>query len=229
MLEILTKKYPQHLPKLYETILDERPAIESYDVAAAVAGSSLPDDTKRELFLHATRNKDLWIRLRGLEHLQKLDPQQFMTILLATLDSFPPTPKEAYWRCAEAAYTHLVVATDDERAWRMLEKIAKRSDAGLRMEFMNRMHNGYAENRQRKQRLDFLAAFLDDAEAPDKSANPKMFEGPHAGFTFKRLEVRDLAADTIASILEMPDRPDRNWTPEQWKKLRDQVKERLKK
>ena len=96
---------------------------------------------------------------------------------------------------------------------KMLEKVAKRSDVGLRMEFMNPMNYSYVGDRQRKQRLKFLAAFLDDAEAPDCEANPKMFSGPHAGFTFTRLAVRDLAAMKIASILEMPDQPDRNWTP----------------
>jgi hypothetical protein len=121
------------------------------------------------------------------------------------------------------------MATDDARAWKTLEKVAKKSDVGLRMEFMNHMASSNIGDRQRKQRLEFLAAFLDDAEAPVVETNPKMFEGPHAGFTFRRLAVRDLAAMTIASILGMPDVPDRNWTPEQWKKLRTQVNEKLPK
>jgi hypothetical protein len=57
--------------------------------------------------------------------------------------------------------------------------------------------------------------------------NP-MFSGPHAGFTFVRLAVRDVAAMTIASILGMPDRPDRDWTPGQWEGLRARVKQALK-
>jgi hypothetical protein len=87
----------------------------------------------------------------------------------------------------------------------------------------------YIGNRQRQQRLKFLAAFLDDAEAPDVNSNPKMFIGPHAGFTFRRLAVRDLAAMEIASILKMPDHPDRDWTPQQWESLRNKVKDALKK
>ena len=76
--------------------------------------------------------------------------------------------------------------------------------------------------------MAFLAAFLDDAEEPDVKANPKMFEGPHAGFTFARLSVRDLAAMKIASILEMPEQPNKDWTAEQWEKLRVKVKQALK-
>jgi len=50
MLDIIVRKYPKHLPKLYKTILDERPKMQSWPLAEAVAKSSLPDDKKRELF-----------------------------------------------------------------------------------------------------------------------------------------------------------------------------------
>jgi hypothetical protein len=29
-------------------------------------------------------------------------------------------------------------------------------------------------------------------------------------------------------MMEMPDQPDKNWTPEQWEKLREKVKEAIK-
>jgi len=228
MLSIITEKYPKYLPKLYKTILDERPKMQSWPVAEAVAKSSLPDETKLELFLHASNSKNLEHRRFGLLKLQNLDPQQFMKILLATLEALPKTPTEPYWKCPEAAYANLVMDTDDPKAWNLLEKVAKRSDVGLRMQFLNSMTYTWIGDRQRKQRLDFLAAFVDDAAAPDFQANPKMFEGPHAGFMFTRLEVRDLAAMQIASILKMPDQPDKDWTPEQWEKLRKKVKEALK-
>ena len=228
MLSLIHKKYPDQLPKLYRTILDERPKIQSWPIADAIAESSLAAAKKRELFLYAAKHANLEHRRVGLSKLRELDPKEFMTILLATLDALPKTPTEPYWKCREAAYAHLVLATDDLQAWKMLEKVAKRSDVGLRMEFINSMDSSYLEGRHRQQRLDFLAAFLDDAEAPDVKANPKMFSGPHAGFTFARLAVRDLAAMEIASILGMPDQPDRDWTPEQWEKLRTRVKQSLK-
>jgi hypothetical protein len=228
MLDIITEKYPGHLPKLYRTILDERPKVQSWRVAEAVAKSSLSDETKRESFLYAANHANPLHRRSGLSKLQKLDPQQFMTILLATLEALPKTPTEPYWRCPEAAYVLLVLATDDARVWKTLEEVAKRSDVGLRMEFMNCMTRDHITGSRREQRLRFLAGFLDDKDAPDLKAKPEMFEGPHAGFTFARLAVRDLAAMQIASILEMPDRPDRDWTPEQWEKLRTQVKRALR-
>jgi hypothetical protein len=228
MLSHISEKYPQHLPKLYRTILDDRPKMQSWPVAEAIAKSALAVAKKRELFLYAARHKDLRHRRIGLSHLQEFDPQEFMTILLATLEAVPKTPTEPYWSCPEVGFVQPVLATEDPRAWKLLEKVAKRSDVGLRMEFMNWMAARHLGDRQRQQRLDFLAAFLDDAEAPDVEANPKMFSGPHAGFTFRRLAVRDLAAMQITSILDMPDRPDRDWTSEQWEKLRTKVKQALK-
>jgi hypothetical protein len=228
MLEIITKKYPQHLPKLYRTILDERTKMQSWPVAEAVARSALPKDKKRGLFLHASHCKDLGHRRFGIEHLQKLDPKQFITNLLETLEALPKTPTEPYWSCPEVGFVHLVLATDDPRAWKLLEKVARRSDVGLRMELLNRMAYAHFGDRQLQQRLRLLAAFLDDADAPDVSANPAMFSGPHAGFTFRRLSVRDLAAMELAVLLEIQERPDRDWTPEQWEKLRNKVKATLK-
>jgi hypothetical protein len=227
MLDMIARKYPDHLPRLYRTILDERPRIGSWGVAEAVAKSSLPVERKRDLFLHAAKNTNLEHRRAGLFHLQEVDAEQFITILLATLEALPKTPKEPYCGCREAAYAVLVLRTDDPRAWKMLFKVAKRSDVGLRMEFLNWMTSRKWEGRQRQLRLDFLAPFLDDAEAPDLEANPKMFDGPHAGFAFPRLTVRDLAAMQIAYILRMPDRPDWDWTPKQWEKLRTRVKQAL--
>jgi hypothetical protein len=54
-----------------------------------------------------------------------------------------------------------------------------------------------------------------------------MFAGYHGDDLSKRLEVRDLAAMWLASMLRFPDRPDRNWSPQQWEDLRARVKARL--
>jgi len=54
------------------------------------------------------------------------------------------------------------------------------------------------------------------------------FKGPCAAFTFPRLAVRDLAAMTLASLLDMEESPDKYWTDAQWQDLRRKVRERLK-
>ena len=116
--------------------------------------------------------------------------------------------------------------TDDPRAWQTLEKIAKRSDVGS-AEGVPLSH-GLTSDARKQQRLNFLAAFLDDAEAPDvKASTHKGDRGPRIAFPFT-LEARNIASMKIASILEMPDRPDGDWTPQQWEKLRHKVKEAIK-
>src|SRR5262249_31683078 len=94
MLSIITERHPDHLTKLYRTILDERPNVQSGPVADAVAKISLPAEKKRALFLYAANHANLEHRRFGLAKLQDLDPPQFLTILLATLDALPKTPTE---------------------------------------------------------------------------------------------------------------------------------------
>jgi hypothetical protein len=228
MLSIIAEKYPEHLPGLYRTILDERPNIDSRPVAEALARSALPAAEKREVFLYASHHKNLRHRQVGLRELQPFDPQEFMTILLATLEALPGTPAEPYWLSPEAGFAHLVLRTDDPRAWKMLEKVAKRSDVGLRMELMKPMDSRDPGDRHQQQRLDFLAAFLGDAETPDVKANEEMFSGPSAGTRFRQWTVRDLAALQIATILQMGEHPDWDWTPQQWENLRTRVNQALK-
>ena len=64
----------------------------------------------------------------------------FPIFLLATLEALPRTPDEPYWSCPEAAYAHVVLATDDARVWKAFEAAARRVDVGLRMQFLNPMN-----------------------------------------------------------------------------------------
>ena len=63
-------------------------------------------------------------------------------------------------------------------------------------------------------------------EVPKDEEHSK-YSGPCAAFTIKRIAVRDFAVEQIASILNLPDRPDEFWTPAQWTVFRDKVERRL--
>lgn len=227
MLRILANKYPRHLSGIYRTILERRTRIETGPVVDAITRSSLPRETKLELLRRGANHPDLGHRWVALRALQDMDEATFLRVLVATLDTMPEKPKESYWTCPEASYVHLVMRTDDPRAWNALEKVAKRSDIGLRMEFMDPMNYMYIADRHRRQRLEFLSHFLDDDAVRDEQSNPTMYEGPFAGFQFPRLEVRNLAAMEIASILKLDAEPEKGWTPEQWADLRARVRQAL--
>jgi hypothetical protein len=71
-----------------------------------------------------------------------------------------------------------------------------------------------------------MKGLLDDKEVRDSNAS-KLFEGPGAAFMFKRIGVRDYAAEQFAYVLGMPDHPDLTWREADWTDLRRRVHARL--
>jgi hypothetical protein len=227
MLKIISRKYPRHLSDIYLTILEKRPHIQTFDVAEAIDRSSLPRDTKRELFLRGAANPNREHRFFALWRLKDLDPQRFAAVLIGDLESLLMTPSEPAGKRRAASLASLVMWTDDPRAWSTLEKVAKRADVGLRMEFMDEMNYTFIADRQRRQRLEFLSHFLDDETVRDLKSNPKLFEGLFAGMYFPKIEVRNFAAWKIGLILKMGIEPDKDWTPDHWAELRAGVRPAL--
>jgi hypothetical protein len=225
-LRVLVKKYPRRLPEVYRTLLDKRPQMQSRPVVEALARSEVPREKKLELYAYAGHHKNLEHRRAAFWQLKELDHERFVQLLIETLDGLVPTPAEPYWLCSEAAFANLVASTETAAAWQALKRAAKRADPGLRVEILNVM--SYAgEGKQRKQRLDFLAAFLDDVTVRDVRSDPKRFTGPYAEDNFERLEIRNCAAIQIAWILEMDKKPQPSWDAEQWARFRDEVREAL--
>jgi hypothetical protein len=104
------------------------------------------------------------------------------------------------------------------------------------MQYLQAISGPEGTTQQGWQRAKFLAEFLDDAAIRDAKKEDGLFEGPYAGWGFPRIEVRNFAAMEIVRQLALPIDlpPDRltvgakPWTPGQWSRLRDQVREALK-
>ncbi|MFL5245029.1 MAG: hypothetical protein ACJ8FY_23250 [Gemmataceae bacterium] len=225
MLKRLAKKYPKHLPKLYATLLEDRPWIVSHPLAKALANSALPYDEKAPLLIKAFRGANEEHRLGAFWALHDLDKDRFLDILEETLDKLPKSPTEPCWTCPEAKWATLVGRITEPRAWAALTRAAKRSDVGLRMEILSEVCRGS----QAKEQIAFLASFLDDESVRDIESNPKMHEGLHAGYLYPRLEVRNFAAMKLAEILKVKAEPKRDWGEGEWKKLREQLVGEMKK
>jgi hypothetical protein len=118
-----------------------------------------------------------------------------------------------------------MMAIDDQRPWQALLRAARRANVGLRMAMLDTIDYRDAGERQRKRRLAFLAAFLDDGSVREVKWDSKRYEG--AWSTFPRLEVRDLAAIKIGSILDLEFDPQPDWRPEQWGEFRSRVRRAL--
>lgn len=226
LLRIIKARYPNQLPGIYRTMVDQRPTLQTWPVCQAITESGLPPEQKLSLFLHGAGSADLEHRRAALSELKALAPEKFVTLLVKTLDGLPATPAGSYWDCREGAFAHLVMETDDFRAWDALKRAARRADIGLRMEMLNPMDYTYIGNKQRRHRVEFLAAFLDDAEIRDKASDPKRFDGPYAGFSFPRLSVRDFAAMEINALLDVSKQPQPrpDWTADQWLTFRARAK-----
>ncbi len=224
ILEILGRKYPEELVQIYTTLLDQRPEMQSYPVAKQIAASSLPKEKKFELFSKAGRHANLEHRRAAFWELKVLDHAAFVALLVETLDGLPATPKEPYWSCREGSFANLVGETTDPKAWEALEKAARRADVGLRLQYLRPITYTGRDKGNVKEKLRFLALFLNDATVRDVTITPEMYRGPSAGDEFPKLEVRDFAAWQMTHLLDLRIHPDKKWTAEQWAGLRAQVR-----
>jgi hypothetical protein len=99
------------------------------------------------------------------------------------------------------------------------------------MQYLGAMYDCDFSKTHWKERLAFLAQFLNDSEVrvgKGENGFPAFdgkYSGPYAGFLFGRLEVRDFAAIQIAAMMDLPDQPTpkSNWTREQWAVFRTRV------
>ena len=222
ILDLLVAKYPRHLPEVYRTILEQRTNVQSWPVVARIMRSDLDRSTKTNLLVAGATHKDLEHRRAALWKLKDIDPKTFKKILLDTLAVLPRTPGKPYWHCREAAFAPLVIETDDDQLWGGLLETARRVDVGMRLELLNPM--GHADRPNRLRRIRFLAEFLNDETTRDRSSNPRLFNGPFAGFDFPSISARDFAALRLAEALGLPGgRPDKSWTTLQWAAFRTQV------
>lgn len=228
LLELIVHKYPERLPEIYQRLLRDHPKMIAWPVTDAITRSRLPREKKRELFLEGAKSPDLGQRPQALRLLRDVDPVEADRLLTETLEALPATPTVEYWLCPEASIASLVAGISNDELWAALGKYAKRCDVGIRLEIMGRMTYTHLGDRAREQRIRFVSRFLDDDTLRDASTNRKMFTGPYAGFAgFEKIEVRDFAAMQLAHLLKLKVKPEPNWGPAEWEKLRKQVKEAL--
>jgi hypothetical protein len=225
LLRVLLKKYPLDLLKVYRTLLDERPDMHSWALAHVLTLSTIPRQKKVEALMYAGRHKSLDHRFCAAQELRNIDEAAFVEILEETLDNLPKSPKGEYWMCREGYFAALVGGTGNPRAWRALEKAAKRSDVGLRMELIGQLCRSGAKHS--KELLAFLSAFLDDETLRDMNSDPRRFEGFPAGDDFARLEVRNYAALEIGRLLKLKSTPEPTWNDQQWAQFRAEVRKAL--
>ena len=223
LVRLIGIKYPKRLPALYKQILEKRGNLSTQELANTVMRSALPIEVKKDLFSLASKNKNYSHRANGLRYLRLLDDKLFLRLLTASIDDLPKDISNCYYsNSEEVQVAHLAIYTEDVSVWKALEKAAKRSEVGLRMELLN-LSDGNRSEQIRLLHLRLLANFLDDVTLRDKSSS-KLFEGRCAAEFYDEIEVRNFAALEIASLLGIQFEKDFNRTPEEWAKLRGRVR-----
>lgn len=76
LLLVLERKYPERLPEVFRTLLADHPKMGLEGLATAVAESSLPNETKRELFTRAAESKTEEWQQVGRARLKELDEKK---------------------------------------------------------------------------------------------------------------------------------------------------------
>jgi hypothetical protein len=216
---------------LYDKLLRQRPELPSHELAEAIGKSFLSPETKRSLFDSGSRHKDLEHRRAALRQLRDIDHNLFVEKLVQSLQALPAEAlATSSLKPGEKWLAALVTQTADPRAWKALEKVARRSGVALRVEYLE--NAGLVEDAEkevcRKERLAFLAAFLEDTAVRDVARHVTWVRFFAAGSDFSRLEVRNFAAMWIAGMLKLPEEAKPDWGEAQWARLRGKVREELR-
>jgi hypothetical protein len=225
----LAQRYPETLVELWDDFSAHAAAdAQPFALAQAVAASSSLSKERRVEILSNFARKGMLAQQRPvLQVLAQLDQAACIVLLRPILAKLTNDSTGPYWTCPEAALSHVIMQIEDDQIWKEWVRVAKRSSVGLRMEMMSPMCYTYIGETNRARRLAFLQAFFNDRIERDKSGSEEKFQGPSAGFTFPRMEVRNLAALKAAAILALPDRPDELWTAAEWGVFRENVARRL--
>jgi hypothetical protein len=225
---ILAQHFPQRLRQLCEDFCHGTAASAlPFALAEAVAVSTLPKQTRVELLSAFAERGSLDDRRCALQNLAKVDSAEASRILKPLLEQIPYDVTGPYWTCPEANFSHVVMEIEDDDIWREWCRVAGRSSVGLRLEMLEPLNYAYIGEKNRSRRLAILAAFLDDASQRTMAGQDEKYDGPCAAFTFPQIEVRNFAADKIASILGLEDDPNESWTAVEWAALRSKVRDRL--
>jgi hypothetical protein len=204
-LAILARRHPELLRDHYVQSLETGKRV-GHHVAELIAHSGLSDEQKADALEKGAASDDLEVRWSALRQLHAYDEDQFVAVLVKTLDSFGARATGPAWNAIESRYTHVVLLTERQEAWDALLRATKRAEPRLRTEYMSPLSYAYVKDRPREQRLKFLASFVND-----ETLRVGRGAGPGAAMAWDRIRVGDYATMLIGSILGIEPHPEPEW------------------
>jgi hypothetical protein len=222
----LGARYPDEFRKLFEQGQKENTLDHAW--FEALPKSKLSEQDKQRLLLASARASDNWQQIFALREMARLHHPDTGKFIIAALQRQPKTPKEPYWQSGLTNFVQIGIWLDDDTVWESMLKTARRVDMGLRMEMIHTFARGEPE-KLRNRSVRFLREFLKDTEGRKGRQHEGLFQGPGAGFMYDEVRVCDIAAEQLAHILGMKDRPESTWKQADWDRFLIKVEAELEK
>jgi hypothetical protein len=225
LVRILSHKHPDTLLHFGdEYYRSNQPGLRRIDLAEAIVRCELPLHIRLVMIANVAEQGTFIERRDVLRIVWKLDEDRGATLLTALLDELPADRQDLDAAAPDSpAFPNLVLILDRPSLTAAYVRAARRN-VSLRMELLSRLAYWFGKDSHRPLRLKLLSAFLDDETPRDRSLQSESFFSDD----FPGITVRDFAAMHLANLLEIDAAPDKDWTPDQWSTLREQVRERLK-
>jgi hypothetical protein len=177
----------------------------------------VPTKEKVELFTRAAKLKDYHHRVPAMYALKDLDKTRFDALMLAAIQKLDP--KDELSVRATNYTLKLAVHCDDPGVWKTLQDAIARAPLGMRLMLLGEFCDP-SEPRRRADRLRLMADVLDDPSLRE------LLSGKDSAFA--TFDVRDFVGTKIPWLLGVEVDAKAATTPEQWERIRQQVREALK-
>lgn len=223
ILRLIEKKYPNRIPEIYRAALTRQASVDSAPLAEAVLRLKIPLSDKRDLLAYACDSQQQSQRWPALRAFRSIDDGRFVTLLINEIEKIPTEVDCQYWLYPMGKVGSLVEECEDLRVWRAMEKAGRRLCVGMRMEMLEYFGEA-SEVPQQRERLGFLAAFLDDGTVRDLSSGRKFDPPTGAASDYPKIEVRNYAAVLLARLLGMSIDVKTARPPEEWAAIRTRVR-----
>jgi HEAT repeat protein len=211
------RRVPRKLADAYQRVLKDG-FHRSRPLAKAIGRSTLDKTVKIEALLKGAAHKEHDHRWVALGQLLNLDEETFRQRAIDEIDKLPLRAETLADLINAGRATYELANTRDERIWNHFTRHVKRADVVLRIEYVDSVLGYEINERSLDRRIEFAVALLDDKEVRTVGRNARV-ENP----TFRRIEVRNIAAWNLAYLIGMEVEPEEDWTAEQWSALRAHV------